>query len=250
VERFQWFAALALLALTAEFLLGERVTSRVLHVTFYFLLFTACAPDVVRHNNAGNARFAEGAYDEASIEYRQAQVNEPDWPQPYYNAANAYNRQGQIDATLAQAQQALKTADPDLAAKTWYNLGNAYFDVQQWPDAISAYQEALRINPDDLDAKYNLELAQQQQEQSQENQESESSEQAESGAATPTPSSTAEAAADEEQTTPEADSQATAGMTPEQALQLLQALIGESETLQERLQESYRVPRPPSEKDW
>jgi Ca-activated chloride channel family protein len=238
-------------------------------------LLSACAPGVVRHNNAGNEHFAANDYDEALGEYRQAQVEEPDRAEPYYNAANAYNRQSQPDAALAQTQQALKTADPELAARAWYNLGNSHFDAAQWPQAVAAYQEALRLTPDDLDAKHNLELAlqkleeqeqqeqeqqeqeqqeqeqqeQEQQEQEQQEQEqqenqqdkeSESDAQSQAGEATPTPASPSQA-----QSQP-----AEEGMTPEQALQLLQALVGDSETLQERLQEIYRVPQPPPEQDW
>jgi Ca-activated chloride channel family protein len=278
VERFEWFAGLALLALTVEFLIGERVRRFTFHVsrfTFYVLLFTACAPGVVRHNNVGNERFAEEAYDEALAEYRQAQVDDPDRAEPYYNAANAYNRQSQLDAALTQAQQALKNADPGRAAQTWYNLGNAYFDAEQWPQAITAYQEALRLDPDDLDAKHNLELAlqkleerqqqeeQQQEQQEQENQEgqeSESNDQSEAGEATPTPASQSETSEGQDQATPEPAGEAeettrpssprSEGMSPEQALQLLGALVSDSETLQERLQEIYHVPGSPPEEDW
>jgi Ca-activated chloride channel family protein len=249
-----------------------RFTLYVLRFTFCVFILSSCAPGIVQHNNAGNERFAQEAFDEAIAEYRQAQVDAPDQAEPYYNAANAYNRQSQFDAALAQAQQALKTADPDLAAQTWYNLGNAYFDAQQWPQAIAAYQEALRLNPNDLDAKHNLELAQQKQEQQeqqqnqeeqdqreqqqgeqeQENQESGRDEQSQTGAATPTPAGQSETTAEQDQATPQPSGQAQQGtqMTPEQALQLLQALVADSKTLQERLQEIYRVPGPPPAEDW
>ena len=250
----------------------SRLTSHALRFTFYVLLLSSCAPAVVTHNNAGNERYVADQYDEAIAEYRQAQVQDPDRAEPYYNAANAYNRQSQLDADLAQAQQALKTAAPELAAQTWYNLGNAYFDAQDWPQAISAYQEALRLKPGDVDAKHNLELAlqkleeqeQQEQEQQQDQQqdqqegedqtgeESENRDQSGTDEATPTPAGQPDASEEQGQATPEpaGEAEETQGMTPEQALQLLQALVGDSETLQERLQEKYRVPLPPPEEDW
>jgi len=237
-----------------------------------FVFLTSCAPDVVQHNTAGNTHFEAGEYEQAVAAYRQAQVEAPDQAEPYYNAANAYNRQAQLDAVVAQAQQALKTADPELAAQAWYNLGNAYFDAQQWPDAIAAYQETLRLNPDDGDAKHNLELAlqkleEQQQQQEQEQQDQEKEEQREEqdqeqeqnqrseAGATPTPADESQGSEEQgQETTPEPSDQSQATgegeMTPQQALQLLEALMSESETLQERLQQIYRAPGAPPEEDW
>jgi len=40
-----------------------------------------------------------------------------------------------------------------------YNLGNTHFSQTEWEAAVEAYKEALRLEPDDLNAKYNLELA-------------------------------------------------------------------------------------------
>lgn len=227
------------------------------------LLLSACVPEVVRHNEAGNEHFAGETYDEAIDEYRLAQVAEPDQAEPYYNAANAYNRTGQVDAALAQTDQALKTADPELAAQTWYNLGNAYFDAQQWPPAIQAYQEALRLRPGDEDAKHNLELALQKlqeqsksQNQDQEDQKEQEQSEDDQGQPSPTPTPESDAASPEEQETgeeqqqPAGEPQEDQQMTPEQAMQLLQALLDDSETLQERLQQIYEVPGPPPAKDW
>ncbi len=226
------------------------------------LLLGACAPDVVQHNNTGNERFAQGAFGEALAEYRHAQLDDPDRAEPYYNAANVYNREAQLEKTLAQAQQALKTADPNLATQIWYNLGNAYFDAAKWSEAITAYQEALRINADDLDAKHNLELAlqklddqqQQEQQQQQQNQEPKTSDdQSQAGEATPTPvgQPATPQDSDQERPTPSGAAQETkSSITPEQARQLLQAVIGHSETLQERLREIHQVPGLPPARDW
>ncbi|MEZ4589781.1 MAG: tetratricopeptide repeat protein [Chloroflexota bacterium] len=40
-----------------------------------------------------------------------------------------------------------------------FNLGNSYFQLGDLEAAVVAYQIALRLNPNDLDAKHNLELA-------------------------------------------------------------------------------------------
>jgi Ca-activated chloride channel family protein len=249
---------------------------------------TACVPEVVQHNETGNEHFEEQAYESAIDEYKLAQVTEPDLAEPYYNAANAYNRMSQVEEAQLQTQQALKTADPTLAAQAWYNLGNAYFDAEQWRPAIEAYQEALRLQPDDQDAKHNLELAlqklamQQQQQEQQEQQDSEKEEgeqqeeasqdeqqekqegeqqepspEQQGGEATPTPSSEdaeSQIGQDEqqegEQTPQPSGQEEEQQLTEEQAVQLLRALLSGSQTLQEYLREIYQVPGPAPEQDW
>jgi hypothetical protein len=69
---------------------------------------------------------------------------------------------------------------------------------------------------------------------------------------TPTPASQPGASEDQNQATPEPSGaeQETEDLTPEQARQLLQAVVGDSETLQERLQDVYPVLGSPPERDW
>lgn len=53
----------------------------------------------------------------------------------------------------------LLTADKAQAEWGYYNLGNFYFAAGLYPEAARAYQQALLIDPNDADARYNLELA-------------------------------------------------------------------------------------------
>ena len=53
---------------------------------------------------------------------------------------------------------ALGVDEPENQAATYYNMGNALYRAGKYPEAIQTYQKCLDINPDDEDAKYNLEF--------------------------------------------------------------------------------------------
>jgi len=137
---------------------------------------------VAKLNQAGNNQFYADAYDEAWGMYQSAQMENPELAEPYYNAANALYKQGLYEEALTQMGVALQFAsDESLAEQVFFNLGNSSFNMQDMETAVSSYIEALLRNPDDADAKYNLELAlvQEQEQQEQEEQEQEEQEQEE-----------------------------------------------------------------------
>jgi tetratricopeptide (TPR) repeat protein len=45
------------------------------------------------------------------------------------------------------------------SSELYYNLGNAYYKSNKFPMAIVNYERALKLNPNDEDAKFNLQLA-------------------------------------------------------------------------------------------
>lgn len=141
-------------------------------ILIFGLLLVACSPSAEKLNQEGNQAFTEQAYLEALEAYQNAQIESPELAEPYYNAANAYYRQGQYEQALEQLQHALQFAEGEnLAENSLYNLGNNFFNSQELETAIEAYKSALLLDPHDQDAKYNLELALQQQEQQQQQQE-------------------------------------------------------------------------------
>jgi hypothetical protein len=148
-------------------------------VTALALLLTACSPSAARLTADGNDAFAQQAYDEALQAYSEAQAKSPELAEPYYNAANALYREGQYEEALKALQTAAQVAQSDaLAQNSFFNAGNAAFNTQGWDTAIGAYRQALLRNPDDLDAKINLELAlQQKQQQEQQEQQEQQNEQ-------------------------------------------------------------------------
>ncbi|MDY6877477.1 MAG: tetratricopeptide repeat protein [Chloroflexota bacterium] len=228
------------------------------------LLPTSCSPSPTTLNRRGNDAYARGNYDEALRQYQNAQSEAPDTPELHYNAGNTLYRQEQYDPASDESLAAIAQAPPELQAQTYYNLGNARFQQEDYAGAIAAYVEALRINPDDADAKHNLELAQQRlREQQQQQPTPTPSPESQEGEQTPTPQPQDQqqqatptpqpGQGQNQQTTPTPGAQpqpAEGELTEEQARQLLQALMQDAETLQEVLQRMRPAPGRPVDKDW
>ncbi len=237
------------------------------------LLLTACKPSVEKLNNNGNESFAEEDYPTALETYRGAQVEYPDIPEPYYNAANTYYRQENYQQANLQSQQALRNAEDDLAQNSFYNLGNTYFQNQEYEPAVEAFKQALRLTPGDQDAKYNLELAlqqlqeqkdQQQQEQEQQDNQEEQEEQEEQEQEQEQQDNQEKQEQEQEQQNQQQSEQdqnpqqqdaqqeqqeqqnndqpANEQLTQEQARQLLEAIAKDAESLQQRLQQIPTAP--------
>ena len=167
---------------------NKKTPILILLALLVLLLATACSPSKVEKlNKEGNDAFTQQAFQEALVAYQTAQIEDPELAEPYYNAANALYRQGAYADALKQMQMALSFADQEeLAQAGFYNLGNSSYNQQDLQTAVASYTESLLIDPDDQDAKYNLELAlqqlqqQQNEEQQEEEQEQEEQEQEES----------------------------------------------------------------------
>jgi Ca-activated chloride channel homolog len=120
---------------------------------------------------AGNQAYAAQDYDAALQRYMTAQAQAPGQVEPAYNAANTYYRQNVPDKAQQTLEQTLAQPHNAMAEFVHFNLGNIAYNGQQFAVAIAHYEAALRLQPDDRDAKYNLELAlQQKQQQDQQNQ--------------------------------------------------------------------------------
>jgi len=133
-------------------------------VTKILLLFllvasTVAAEDYVDLVDKGNKAYKNGQYKEALEQYHMAETDLPESPELDYNIAGALSQDGGYEESVDKYQKALNSTDINLEEAAHYNLGNTYFRMQDYQKAIESYQKSLEINPDDIDAKYNLELA-------------------------------------------------------------------------------------------
>jgi len=118
------------------------------------------AENVKDYIKKGNSYYNSKKYKSAEVEYRKALELDPTNNYAKFNLGNTYYRQGNYDEAIKQfdAVNRSKFNKNDLA-KAYYNLGNSMLQAKKYEDAIESYKKSLLNNPDDYDAKYNLEYA-------------------------------------------------------------------------------------------
>jgi len=189
-ERYQWPLALALGALLLELVLEARQRragppsvrperpqsgSREARVPTSSLLrlrqagvwlaaaLLSCTP--VSHANRGRQLYEQGKYLEAYEAYQEL-LRQQGGPAVRFNAGNSLYRMKQYSEAARSWREAMSGPD-GLRQESYYNMGNAFVRAAEDANALSgyldravlAYEEALRLDPNDRDAKWNLELA-------------------------------------------------------------------------------------------
>ncbi len=124
-------------------------------------------------NRRGNRLYREGRFDDALTEYRGAQVLAPELSVLAFNAGNALFRKGALPDAIREYGNAALSDDNLVSSSALYNAGNAFLQAGQIDTAVEAFKGALKLNPDDQDAKHNLEVALELLEQQQEEQQGE-----------------------------------------------------------------------------
>src|SRR5215467_2289829 len=119
----------------------------------------------------GNAFYQDGKYAEAAEQYGSASQMLPDAAEIHFNQGNAAYKQQDYGKAREHYTQALQTSDRTLEGKVKYNLGNVEYqqalqNLQQpqaamphLRSAMTYYRDSLDVDPQQQDARYNLELS-------------------------------------------------------------------------------------------
>ena len=181
IERFQWFGLVALVLLVVEMVVPDRGWfpplphvgrlrpsgrgPQVMGVVGVFSLIlvvgTACSSAAADLIASGTDAYERGEYTEALEAFRRAAADDPGRPEAHYNAGITLHQLEEYKLAAAETVRSFPIDDPTDAAHAYYNLGSHYVLLGQFDDAFSALRQSLLLDPNDRDAKHNLELVRQ-----------------------------------------------------------------------------------------
>lgn len=150
----------------------KTTSLRVIAIALLLLLngVVIAADDFKDLNDEGSAEYDKGNFGEAAKLLEDARNKKPGDPTVNFNLGNVYHQQGDYEKADETYLNATMAEDSSMRAHAFYNIGNTHFRGGDYQKALDAYKRSLDFNPNDLDAKYNLELAQRRLEQQQQQQ--------------------------------------------------------------------------------
>jgi Ca-activated chloride channel family protein len=109
---------------------------------------------------SGNDLYRKQQYDQAQKEYSNALKTQPGNNTAKFNMANTTYRLDKQEEAIRSYDEISKT-EPNIAlrSKAYYNKGAILSKQKKLEESIEAYKSTLRLNPDDKEARENLQKA-------------------------------------------------------------------------------------------
>lgn len=169
-----WFVALALLLLAIDYVISKQKpltiqNNRGTQAAAILLIFAFGTGFGIGDLERGNRYYRSGKYEQAVKAYEQALAGGNESPELRYNLGTALLQLGRYPDAERHLRLALREMRADVRQRAYYNLGNRYLEharkggdaqaqTQLLDAALDSYKHALRLQPNDVDAKWNLEL--------------------------------------------------------------------------------------------
>jgi Ca-activated chloride channel family protein len=240
-DHYFWcFLLGALLFLVVEFFIpeGRKASYRASLKLFaiiagtLFMSNVSLAQQVNKEIINGNEAYNKNQFDQAASSYKKALRQSPDNKIASYNLGNALYKADKPEDAVNSYDNVIATAkEKDFKEKGFYNKGVALQKQNKLPECINAYKEALKIDPQDEEARQNLQRALLQQKQQQQNSQDQKNKQQQ----------------DQQQKQPKPQP---SKITKEDAEEKLKSLAEHEKNLQEKLRKA-KAPAPDQpKKDW
>ena len=109
---------------------------------------------------SGNTLYKEQKYDQAEIQYNDVLIKEPGNTTAKFNLANTLYRRGKQDESSKKLDELIAyEKETGLRSQSFYNKGVILSGQKKLEESIEAYKNTLRLNPDDKEARENLQKA-------------------------------------------------------------------------------------------
>ncbi len=163
-QYFQYLLGAALAFLIIEFFVSEkRKMNKKIAVTVVIFLCAANASFAQNAKNEiikGNEAYKKNNYDAAENSYRSALKIADNNTIASYNLGNTLYRKDNTDEAAESFDNTIKNSTDNVTKENaFYNKGVAYQKAKKLPECINAYENALMLNPQDEDARQNLQRA-------------------------------------------------------------------------------------------
>ena len=128
-------------------------------IFYFFMPRPVLAQSFDSSIQAGIADYRQRNYEQAEINFRKAQKQQPDNSRLNYNLANSHYKNGKYQEALESYTHTTgNDTPPELKKNSLYNSGNALYRMGKLEESISAYKKVLELHSGDMDAKFNLEF--------------------------------------------------------------------------------------------
>ncbi len=214
--------------------------------------------------NKGNERYNSEEFEQAETLYKEALDKDNQYYKANLNVGHSLFRQAHIlikqqdSLGIKKLEEAEKfynnsvelAENKNQKAESYYNLGNAQLLSQKLEESIGSYKKSLRLNPDNINAKKNLALAQyllKKQEEEQEKKQDKKEEKKEESEKKENPNPENK---EEKSDQPQEEQEKKDELSKEEIEQILNALEREEQEVQEDLQDKKKVIGTKLLKDW
>ena len=237
---FQYFLGIAFLFLFIEIFITERKKLKndysklkpAITVLLLFISSIILAQDDKAIIKKGNDAYVQKDFTKASQAYTDALNKNPLNPVAQYNLGNAlYKSDKKDEAVTAYDKAARRFSVPVEISNAYYNKGVVLHNDKKLAECITAYKNSLKIDPDNEDARQNLQRALVQQRQEQQKKEQKKQDQ-------------------QQQQKKQEPKPQPSKLTKEDAENKLKALSQQEKNLQDKLHKVNNVSVNKPEKDW
>lgn len=108
----------------------------------------------------GNKLYKQSNFEQSLSEYKKALTASPESPVANYNLGNAEFRTNQLAEAVGSYDASINNStEKPVKEKSFYNKGVAYSKQQNLQESIDAWKNALKLDPNDQEARENLQKA-------------------------------------------------------------------------------------------